>query len=128
MVIRSMMSFFFFQAEDGIRDSSVTGVQTCALPIYIDLKGSTGTQFEISSWPWRNKADDYQIRDDLSWTKGAHQLKFGFSWAIYKKVQDLFAQTNGGCNFAGTLTGNAFPYLLLDDANPDSEMTAPAPG
>src|SRR5260370_40133326 len=28
--------FFFFQAEDGIRDSSVTGVQTCALPIYKD--------------------------------------------------------------------------------------------
>src|SRR5882762_2338861 len=27
------MLFFFFQAEDGIRDSSVTGVQTCALPI-----------------------------------------------------------------------------------------------
>src|SRR5260370_25351109 len=27
--------FFFFQAEDGIRDSSVTGVQTCALPILI---------------------------------------------------------------------------------------------
>ena len=25
--------FFFFQAEDGIRDWSVTGVQTCALPI-----------------------------------------------------------------------------------------------
>src|SRR6476661_9198792 len=28
-----MFFFFFFQAEDGIRDSSVTGVQTCALPI-----------------------------------------------------------------------------------------------
>src|SRR6476469_3955935 len=27
--------FFFFQAEDGIRDTSVTGVQTCALPIYL---------------------------------------------------------------------------------------------
>src|SRR5256886_7042908 len=27
--------FFFFQAEDGIRDLTVTGVQTCALPIYI---------------------------------------------------------------------------------------------
>jgi len=25
--------FFFFQAEDGIRDVAVTGVQTCALPI-----------------------------------------------------------------------------------------------
>src|SRR5687768_18281168 len=28
--------FFFFQAEDGIRDVAVTGVQTCALPIYRD--------------------------------------------------------------------------------------------
>src|SRR2546422_6304767 len=28
------MFFFFFQAEDGIRDVAVTGVQTCALPIY----------------------------------------------------------------------------------------------
>src|SRR5207253_4543200 len=27
---------FFFQAEDGIRDGHVTGVQTCALPIYIN--------------------------------------------------------------------------------------------
>src|SRR5438128_8331881 len=27
------ISFFFFQAEDGIRDATVTGVQTCALPI-----------------------------------------------------------------------------------------------
>src|SRR5260370_1724397 len=27
--------YFFFQAEDGIRDSSVTGVQTCALPILL---------------------------------------------------------------------------------------------
>src|SRR2546430_8552667 len=29
-----MLSFFFFQAEDGIRDLTVTGVQTCALPIF----------------------------------------------------------------------------------------------
>src|SRR3989440_2504167 len=31
------MFFFFFQAEDGIRDLIVTGVQTCALPIYSKL-------------------------------------------------------------------------------------------
>src|SRR3989442_10346440 len=29
-----VMLFFFFQAEDGIRDADVTGVQTCALPIW----------------------------------------------------------------------------------------------
>src|SRR5256886_8835636 len=30
----SVLFFFFFQAEDGIRDLTVTGVQTCALPIF----------------------------------------------------------------------------------------------
>src|SRR2546427_3276843 len=30
--------FFFFQAEDGIRDLTVTGVQTCALPIYLGVR------------------------------------------------------------------------------------------
>src|SRR2546422_2258612 len=29
-----LITFFFFQAEDGIRDVAVTGVQTCALPIF----------------------------------------------------------------------------------------------
>src|SRR3712207_6967013 len=29
--------FFFFQAEDGIRDIGVTGVQTCALPIFFNI-------------------------------------------------------------------------------------------
>src|SRR5690606_41616202 len=35
MVIRARGCFFFFQAEDGIRDFHVTGVQTCALPIFL---------------------------------------------------------------------------------------------
>src|SRR6267143_661192 len=30
----TLVVFFFFQAEDGIRDGTVTGVQTCALPIF----------------------------------------------------------------------------------------------
>src|SRR2546425_5728085 len=34
MRLESYYSFFFFQAEDGIRDKLVTGVQTCALPIF----------------------------------------------------------------------------------------------
>src|SRR2546426_5770243 len=42
--------FFFFQAEDGIRDYKVTGVQTCALPISRHNHQSTtpGTEF----WYW----------------------------------------------------------------------------
>src|SRR5439155_18788258 len=37
--------FFFFQAEDGIRDGHVTGVQTCALPISIDFMRGTSLEF-----------------------------------------------------------------------------------
>src|SRR3989449_11704483 len=35
-----LSSFFFFQAEDGIRDVAVTGVQTCALPISSGRRGT----------------------------------------------------------------------------------------
>src|SRR5437667_972102 len=35
LVVMLFLFFFFFQAEDGIRDRDVTGVQTCALPIYM---------------------------------------------------------------------------------------------
>src|SRR5258707_1160078 len=37
------LGFFFCQAEDGIRDIGVTGVQTCALPILLSVFGPTGT-------------------------------------------------------------------------------------
>src|SRR6266542_6343123 len=38
--------FFFFQAEDGIRDATVTGVQTCALPILGMLRPHRGQRPE----------------------------------------------------------------------------------
>src|SRR3989475_12750766 len=40
-----MMMSFFFQAEDGIRDLTVTGVQTCALPILFDLQAADAPGF-----------------------------------------------------------------------------------
>src|SRR2546427_9066608 len=42
-----VLIFFFFQAEDGIRDLTVTGVQTCALPI--SVRGTPQTW----AWSWR---------------------------------------------------------------------------
>src|SRR5688500_20260901 len=38
----TLQLFFFFQAEDGIRDYKVTGVQTCALPIWLLEPGQRG--------------------------------------------------------------------------------------
>src|SRR5437870_10209649 len=46
---------FFFQAEDGIRDGHVTGVQTCALPI---LKGTRAAH--VCDTPRRDLAEEYR--------------------------------------------------------------------
>src|SRR5688572_32396222 len=48
--------FFFFQAEDGIRDLTVTGVQTCALPIWDQAgfphrRGSSDRAARLRSFP-----------------------------------------------------------------------------
>src|SRR2546429_2215915 len=42
--------FFFFQAEDGIRDVAVTGVQTCALPICLSWPTQFGLSPPTGSW------------------------------------------------------------------------------
>src|SRR5260221_10762461 len=44
-----MCVFFFFQAEDGIRDHCVTGVQTCALPIWPPM-WSTAPKRHCTTW------------------------------------------------------------------------------
>jgi hypothetical protein len=80
------------------------------------LNGTTGSTYTSNWTPWTNAANDYQLRDDLSWTKGAHQLKFGFSWALYKKVQTYFADTQGTFRFNGSYTGNDFADFALGDA------------
>src|SRR5216683_3372277 len=52
------MLFFFFQAEDGIRDLIVTGVQTCALPISARARSllAAGSPGEVTAGRARNNA------------------------------------------------------------------------
>src|SRR5690606_39817490 len=44
--------FFFFQAEDGIRDFHVTGVQTCALPILAKNRLAKSSWISFKLWLW----------------------------------------------------------------------------
>src|SRR5256884_1384340 len=53
-IFSRLFIFFFFQAEDGIRDVAVTGVQTCALPILTPC-------FRCSRWP-----DEHVLSSALS--------------------------------------------------------------
>src|SRR6267143_5109841 len=69
------MIFFFFQAEDGIRDGTVTGVQTCALPISRMLqRGDEAAEGEIPEAvrvdEVRDFRDRFLVRDEL--TPGFH--------------------------------------------------------
>src|SRR2546426_2640745 len=66
-LIYSLFYFFFFQAEDGIRDYKVTGVQTCALPISAACKGRALRPVELLEAPVPERRDHeqrHQIRDD----------------------------------------------------------------
>src|SRR5207253_8001286 len=69
---------FFFQAEDGIRDGHVTGVQTCALPIWASAAAASGSEesraasrsaiigSEASSW-WCRRARGVWARAARRW-------------------------------------------------------------
>src|SRR5260370_25274743 len=64
------MSFFFFQAEDGIRDSSVTGVQTCALPIQAEdgIRDSSVTGVQTCALPISEEhTSELQSCQDISY-------------------------------------------------------------
>src|SRR5437588_11993642 len=66
---------FFFQAEDGIRDHCVTGVQTCALPIFTEhvAKGVVITHGNVLS----NVAPlEAQIRPYLKYERFVHPVRF----------------------------------------------------
>src|SRR3712207_7005312 len=62
-------SFFFFQAEDGIRDIGVTGVQTCALPIFMAENSGTSRDVDVLHSVFWNDA----IRTRLAVADPAYQ-------------------------------------------------------
>ncbi len=94
----------------------------------IQLNGGTGANYTVNWMPWNNKADSYQIRDDVSWTKGRHQMKMGFGWLLYKKNQDWFKNTQGNFQFNGNFTGNDFADYLLGTASNYTEDAVKSAG
>src|SRR5690349_24661392 len=57
-----VLFFFFFQAEDGIRDLYVTGVQTCALPIWARRPSSRPTRSSPVTTPMRSRPPSLRRR------------------------------------------------------------------
>src|SRR2546422_7858967 len=87
MILMSFLFFFFFQAEDGIRDVAVTGVQTCALPISAQPRLATLNWLRLPSSrlgrrgrkalrplrPWRKHSNNW--RQKLARSRRRHHAK-----------------------------------------------------
>src|SRR5437868_11050096 len=76
----SLIFFFFFQAEDGIRDRNVTGVQTCALPIYVGGEPLLGPD-QMHGFEERLTTDIYPA--DYGWTPDwdrSEERRVGKEW------------------------------------------------
>src|SRR5690554_3380686 len=65
--------FFFFQAEDGIRDADVTGVQTCALPI---LEQDEQQDLFVGD-PWHVHLVDINLRLDAPLERRSEERRVG---------------------------------------------------
>src|SRR6185369_17594668 len=72
--------FFFFQAEDGIRDSSVTGVQTCALPISARVRGGPDWLAFAGNWmtEWERTGNTKYRDKIIAGLDSIAKMPFGF--------------------------------------------------
>src|SRR2546427_1999026 len=85
------MFFFFFQAEDGIRDLTVTGVQTCALPIYYVvvayvLAYGAHVSYTVGEWA-RVWPLEYVFK-----SFGSYFVRRGFREPLYHAVLERYVQ------------------------------------
>lgn len=67
--------------------------------------GNNGFGMSTGNWPWRNWWRSNQVKDDLSWIRGAHNMKFGFGYYFSNKTQEIFVNTAGSYDFNGSATG-----------------------
>src|SRR5256885_3522910 len=82
------MLFFFFQAEDGIRDYKVTGVQTCALPICGHPAWSAAAVRRHGGRPWPAPGSDRK-----STRLNSSHLVISYAVFCLKKKMKLALQT-----------------------------------
>ncbi|MFP5226755.1 MAG: carboxypeptidase regulatory-like domain-containing protein [Acidobacteriota bacterium] len=90
----------------------------------IDLQGSPlNTNWSEAYYPWKNGYEGFEYRDDLSWTKGRHQFKYGFSLLHDYKNQQLQANTQGTAAFnSSAFSHDSYVNFLLGDASSFTQL------
>src|SRR5271154_1368162 len=89
----------------------------------INLGAPYNTNWTSSYFPWHNSYEGYETRDDLSWTRGKHQFKFGFSWLHDPKNQQLQANTQGTAVYNNSsFSDDSYINFLLGDVSNFSQL------
>jgi hypothetical protein len=84
----------------------------------VQFIGAPNTQWTTNYWPWHNSYLNYQLRDDLSWTRGLHAFKFGFAYMRNDKNQQQQADTQGDFQFnQSSYSQDAYANFLLGFAS-----------
>jgi hypothetical protein len=84
----------------------------------VAFNGAPNTTWTTNYWPWSNAYLNYQPRDDLSWTRGNHQFKFGAAYMRNDKNQEQQADTQGDYTFSdSSYSGDAYANFLLGFAS-----------
>src|SRR3712207_3355244 len=132
------MCFFFFQAEDGIRDIGVTGVQTCALPIFpytwvegeayeIVLMTSSGTTFAaevpVAVLTPGFSGETFWRYALIGTYVGVIPVALGLLW--YPFLRRL---GSSGMNFVLALTVGLLAFLAIDTLEEAVEVATGLPG
>src|SRR5690625_1946796 len=102
-----MSCFFFFQAEDGIRDGHVTGVQTCALPIYFG---------------WSEREGPFRAENRQIYPLPEDDAENGFTYPVAAydhnrdpgQTGDAGIALNGGFVYRGNIPELQDQYLFTD--------------
>lgn len=87
----------------------------------VSIGAPYGISYTPGWWPWYNTWRSTQGKDDLSWTHGKHNMKFGASWMYTHKWQQYQLNAGGQFSFNSSATGNSFADFLLGYASSYSE-------
>ncbi len=90
----------------------------------VQLQGSPlNVTWSPSYYPWKNGYEGFDYRDDVSWTRGRHQFKFGVGWLHDYKNQQLQYNTNGVVTFnSSNFSGDSYVNFLLGMATNYSQL------
>jgi hypothetical protein len=72
-------------------------------------------------WPWVNTWRSSQGKDDVSWSHGKHNMKFGAAYMYTHKWQQFQTNAGGGFTFNSSATGNGLADFLMGFASSYSE-------